>query len=160
MASTFVDSWRALNMDKNKEMCIPRSQPITSAACETSIEEKANLVCTDLMKNPKMKNCMKMFNEDILMKNCISDYCFCKNAYERTECICDGIAVIARDCRFRGAMLDDGWRDWQICRKTFNEKIKSFHKLCPTHVTAYHIIVIFYSSLSTTSFELHERSRV
>lgn len=120
MASTFVDSWRAFNMDKNKEKCIPQSQPITSIACETSIEEKANLICVDLLKNPKMKNCLKMFNEDILMKNCISDYCTCNNAYDRTECICNGFSVLAKDCRFRGAMLEDGWRDWQICRKTFN----------------------------------------
>lgn len=110
-------------MDKSKEKCIPRSQQITMAACETSIEEKANLVCTDLLKNPKMKNCLKMFNGDILMKNCISDYCICKNTYERTECICSGISALAKDCRFRGVMLEDGWRDWQICRKIFNIKI-------------------------------------
>lgn len=111
-------------MDKNKQKCISRSQPITSLECETSVEEKANLVCTDLLKNPKMKNCLKMFNEDILMKNCISDYCNCKNSYERTECICNGISVLAKDCRFRGVMLEDGWRDWQICRKLlFNGKI-------------------------------------
>jgi hypothetical protein len=117
MASTFVDSWRAPNMDKSKDKCIVRSQPITSIACETSIEEKANLVCTDLLKNAKMKNCLKMFNEDILMTNCISDYCNCKNIYERTECICTGISVLAEDCRFRGVALENGWRDWQICRK-------------------------------------------
>jgi hypothetical protein len=117
MASTFVDSWRALNMDKNKEKCIPRSQPITALQCETSVEEKANFMCTDLIKNPKMKNCFKMLHEDILMKNCISDFCNCKNSYERTECICNGIEALAKDCRFRGVQLEDGWRDWQICRK-------------------------------------------
>lgn len=64
-----------------------------------------------------------MFDEDILMKNCISDYCSCKNTYERTECTCDGVSALAKDCRFRGVMLDDGWRDWQICRKTFQYEI-------------------------------------
>lgn len=146
MASTFVDSWRALDVDKSKEKCTPRSQPITSIACETSIEEKANLICTDLLKNPKMKNCLKMFNEEILMKNCISDYCNCGNAYDRTECICNGISVLAKDCRFRGAMLDDGWRDWQICRKIFNKTFSLSHfPLCNfffffiAHVTACHV---------------------
>lgn len=118
MAPTFVDSWRAPSLDKNKDKCIARSQPITAIRCETSVEEKANMVCTDLLKNPKMKNCLKMFNEDILMKTCVSDYCNCKNTYERTECTCDGIAVLAKDCQFRGVMLEDGWRDWQICRKS------------------------------------------
>jgi hypothetical protein len=117
MPATFVDSWRALNMDKSKEKCIPRSQKLAVTECETAVEEKANLVCTDLLKNPKMDNCFKMFNMDVLMKNCISDYCECKNTYERTECICNGIAVLAKDCRFRGVMLEDGWRDWQICRE-------------------------------------------
>lgn len=120
MPATFVDSWRALNMDKSKEKCIPRSQKISAAStCDTAVEEKANLVCTDLLKNPRMDNCFKMFNMDVLMKNCISDYCECKNTYERTECICSGITVLAKDCRFRGIMLEDGWRDWQICRKHF-----------------------------------------
>jgi hypothetical protein len=151
MASTFVDSWRALNLDKSKEKCISRSQPITSLACETSVEEKANLVCVDLLKNPKMKNCLKMFNEDILMKNCISDYCNCKNSYERTECICNGISVLAKDCRFRGVTLDDGWRDWQICRKLSFQWKNNFPqffsseegKLPLTHVTMCHIKPIF-----------------
>jgi len=104
-------------MDKNKEQCAARPMKLVTSACETAIEEKANLVCTDLLKNPKMKNCLKMFNEENLMKNCISDYCDCKNEYERTQCICNGIAVLAKDCRFRGVMLEDEWRDWQICRK-------------------------------------------
>lgn len=120
MPATFVDSWRALNMDKNQEKCIPRSQKIESQpACETSVEESANLICTDLLKNPKMDNCLKMFNKDVLMKNCISDYCDCKNINRRTECICNGLDVLAKDCRFRGIMLDNGWRDWQICRMDF-----------------------------------------
>lgn len=118
MPSTFVDSWRTLNLDKNKEKCIPRSQPLTGGKqCETAVEEKANLVCTDLLKNPRMKNCLSMFNGDVLMASCISDYCDCKNTYERTECICNGISALAKDCRFRGILLEDGWRDWQICRK-------------------------------------------
>lgn len=121
MPSTFVDSWRALNMDVNKEKCIPRAQPITLGGkkCETAVEEKANLVCTDLLSNPKMKNCLSKFNQDALMANCISDYCDCKNTYERTECICSGLSALAKDCRFRGIALEDGWRDWRICRKNF-----------------------------------------
>lgn len=140
MPSTFVDSWRVLATDKDKEKCIQRSQPITSMACETSVEEKANMVCTDLLRNPKMKNCLKMFNEDILMKNCISDYCNCKNSYERTECICNGISVLAKDCRFRGVMLDNGWRDWQICRKR-KMIFYNFHSFytSPAHVATCHI---------------------
>lgn len=117
-------------MDKNKEKCIQRSQPLTSDKCETSIEEKADLVCTDLYKNPKMRNCLKMFNEDVLMKNCVSDYCNCRNSYERTECVCSGISALAKDCSFRGVMLEDGWRDWQICRKTLD--IKFFSRPSPS----------------------------
>lgn len=124
MPATFVDSWRAVNMDNNKEKCIPRSLPIKSGKiCETAVEEKANLVCVDLLKNPKMKNCLSMFNEKALMENCISDYCECKNTYERTECICNGITALAKDCRFKGVLLEDGWRDWQICRK-------EIHSIC------------------------------
>lgn len=117
MASTFVDSWRAFEMDKNKAKCIPRASSLTSLECETSIEEKANLLCTDLLANPKMKNCFKMFREEILMKNCISDFCYCKNQLDPVECICNGITAMAKDCRFRGIRLEDGWRDWQICRE-------------------------------------------
>lgn len=118
MPATFVDSWRTLNMDINKEKCIPRSLPITNAKnCETAVEEKANLVCVDLLKNPKMSNCLSLFNQNALMSSCISDYCQCKNTYERTECICSGITALAKDCRFRGVKLLDDWRDWQICRK-------------------------------------------
>lgn len=121
MPTTFVDSWRALALDKNKEQCIPRLQKMeTQTACETSVDEKANLICTDLLKNPKMANCFKNFNKDVLMKNCISDYCDCKNTWKRTECSCNGISVLAKDCRFRGIMLNDNWRDHQICRKDFN----------------------------------------
>lgn len=130
MPATFVDSWRASNMDVNKEKCIPRSQSYTTVGgkkCETAVEEKANLVCVDLLKNPRMNNCFAMFNRDVLMKNCISDYCECTNTYERTECICNGIAALAKDCHFRGIMLDDGWRDWQICRMKFSQY--SFHML-------------------------------
>ncbi|KAL7040824.1 hypothetical protein ACKWTF_000531 [Chironomus riparius] len=116
MPSTFVDSWRALSMDKSKEQCIPRLQKMeTQTACETSVDEKANLICTDLLKNPRMTNCFKNFNKDVLMKNCISDYCDCKNTLRRTECSCNGISVLAKDCRFRGIMLNDSWRDHQIC---------------------------------------------
>lgn len=136
MASTFVDSWRTPNMDKNKEKCIARSQPITSIACETSVEQKANFVCTDLVKNPKMTNCMKMFNQDILINTCIEDYCNCKNTYERTECACAGVSALAKDCRFRGVMLEDGWRDWEICRKNSVENFCTFFFLnfssCPS----------------------------
>lgn len=64
-----------------------------------------------------MENCLKIYNEKQLMETCISDYCDCKNTYERTQCICNGFSALARDCQFNGIMLADGWRDWQICRK-------------------------------------------
>lgn len=84
--------------------------------CETSVSERANFLCTDLLSNGKLKNCLKMFREDILMKNCISDFCSCKS-HDPVECICSGLNAIAKDCSFRGIMLEDGWRDWQICRE-------------------------------------------
>lgn len=64
-----------------------------------------------------MENCLKMYNEKQLMETCISDYCDCKNTYERTQCICNGFSALAKDCQFNNIMLPDGWRDWQICRK-------------------------------------------
>lgn len=113
-------------MDKIPAKCIRRSQKVTKSACDTSAEEKANLVCTDLYRNSKMTNCLKFFNMDVLMKNCIDDYCGCKNTYERTECICNGLGALVKDCRFRGVTLEDGWRDWQICRKIFNKNFLHF----------------------------------
>lgn len=119
LASTFVDSWRSLALDKSKSKCFQRrTASLTSDECATAIEEKANLVCTDLLRNSKMKNCLKMFREDILMKNCITDFCFCKNKLNPTECICNGITALVRDCRSHGiALPHDGWRDWQLCRE-------------------------------------------
>lgn len=133
LASTFVDSWRVLELDKSKTKCFARKASLTSDECETSIEEKANLVCTDLLKNPKMKNCLTRYREDILLKNCISDFCFCKNKLDPTECICNGITALVRDCRSHGIKPPhDGWRDWQICRKS--NVVVHFYLISAYHV--------------------------
>lgn len=135
--STFVDTWKMPSLDKDKSKCQLEKQDLLSIECEPSIEEKANMICTDLIKNAKLKSCIKLFNEDVLMKNCISDYCYCKDVYEktscvcngidcecddsykRTGCICSGIDVIVKDCLFRGVQLPADWRDFQICRTYF-----------------------------------------
>lgn len=115
LPSTFVESWRMPSLDKPSQNCEMQKADLLSSECEPSIEEKANMVCTDLIKNPKLKTCIKMFNEEVLMKNCISDYCFCNDQYDRTSCICSGISVIAKECQFKGVVLPKDWRDFQIC---------------------------------------------
>jgi von Willebrand factor len=115
LPSTFVDSWRMPAFDKPNQNCELQKADLLSSECEPSIEEKANMVCTDLIKNKKLEACIGMFDEDSLIDNCISDYCYCKNTYERTACVCSGISMITKDCAFRGVKLPTDWRDFQIC---------------------------------------------
>ena len=121
MQSTFVESWKVLALDKDKQKCSrqPKSEDLL-AKCETSVEEKADMVCADLLSNAKLANCLKMFNKETLLKNCKSDYCDCPNKEARAKCSCKGLAVVAKDCQFQGIMLDNGWRDWEICRWLFD----------------------------------------
>ncbi len=56
-------------------------------------------------------------DKESLLKTCTSDFCYCSDKAHPTKCACDGISVLAKDCQFRGVMLDHGWRDMEICRK-------------------------------------------
>lgn len=75
------------------------------------------MVCADLLNNQKLANCLKKLNKETLLKNCKSDYCDCINKEQRAKCSCKGIAAVVKDCQFQGVMLENGWRDWEICRE-------------------------------------------
>lgn len=61
---------------------------------------------------------LQSIDKEALLKSCTSDYCFCNDNKNPTKCACDGISVFAKDCQFLGIMLDNGWRDMELCRKT------------------------------------------
>lgn len=116
MASTFVDSWKAPNMDVDPKKCLmERKEETEMENCTPELKTKAGEMCTKLLDNPKFKNCLRMFDRKALLTSCMADYCQCSDKINPEKCTCAGISVLASDCQFQGIMLDHGWRDMEFC---------------------------------------------
>lgn len=61
-------------------------------------------------------------NKETVLNACISDYCHC-NFEKKKQCACNGITVFAKECQFQGVDLKHDWRDMELCRKLFKEKL-------------------------------------
>lgn len=85
--------------------------------CTDEIRANAEEVCKKLIGNARFSNCLKQFDENALLESCISDYCYCSDPNNPTKCACDGFSVYAKDCQFRGNVLEHGWRNMELCRK-------------------------------------------
>ncbi|KAG4071830.1 hypothetical protein HA402_005991 [Bradysia odoriphaga] len=112
--ATFVDSWRAATLDVDPDKCT-MSGNIMNLECPEDVLQEAISVCKRLVNSPKFSNCLKECDKESLLKTCTSDYCYCSDKANPAKCACDGISVLAKDCQFRGVMLDHGWRDMEIC---------------------------------------------
>lgn len=53
--------------------------------------------------------------KEAVINACILDYCHC-SPENRQKCVCNGIAVFARECQFQGVDLKQDWRDMNLCR--------------------------------------------
>lgn len=121
MSTTFVDSWTAPSVDQDSKNCMMHDQPNPASnmelQCTDEIRNSAERVCHRLIDNSKFNNCLKLFDVNAFLESCISDYCYCSDPKNPTKCACDGISVFAKDCQFRGHVLEHGWRDMELCRK-------------------------------------------
>lgn len=122
MASTFVDAWKTPALDEDVDKCVMddkanADESAMELQCSDKMQTDAQSICTKLIENPKFGNCLKEYSKDALLKNCISDYCYCSDSTNPTKCACEGLSVFAKDCQFRGVILDNGWRDMELCRK-------------------------------------------
>lgn len=127
MASTFVDSWKVPSEDSAQ--CNDGQQnDAMELECKPDTRTKAEAVCDKLVSSSKFTECLKIFSKDALLETCISDYCYCRYNNNPEKCVCDGIAVFAKDCQFRGVLLSQGWRDMEICRE-FGKEFPKDHSL-------------------------------
>lgn len=117
LSTTFVDAWRASNLDVDPNCVMEHKEELVTKECETSVKENAGKICRKLLDNPAFGNCIKMFDKDSLIASCMTDYCTCSDTANREKCVCEGISVTAKDCIFQGVMMDSSWRDMEICRK-------------------------------------------
>lgn len=62
LASTFVDSWKAMSLDADPSKCIMEQQQNDGLElqCPLEIEVKAIETCEKLLNNPKYENCLKV----------------------------------------------------------------------------------------------------
>lgn len=121
----FADAWR---VEDRSELCqVENSAEMEFGmdSCEQSKLQKAVSVCERLLANEKLGDCIKPFNYDALIRTCMADYCNCANRGHPESCNCDAIAMLAKECAFRGIKLEHGWRNLEICRKSTKSKIES-----------------------------------
>ncbi|XP_055854171.1 hemocytin [Episyrphus balteatus] len=113
-SKAFADSWKESDdstlciMDNSGEVDFTKQ-------CDQKDRLKAIEVCEQLLENSKLTECVKPFNMNALMKSCVNDYCNCANKDHPEMCNCDSVAMLAKECEFRGIKLEHGWRDLQIC---------------------------------------------
>ncbi|XP_034481426.1 hemocytin [Drosophila innubila] len=111
----FADAWRVAD---SSEMCrVENSAEMEFGmeSCEQSKLQKAVSICERLLANEKLSDCIKPFNYDALIRTCIADYCNCPNREQPESCNCDAIAMLAKECMFKGIQLQHGWRNLEIC---------------------------------------------
>lgn len=58
---------------------------------------------------------LQTIKKEAVLNACILDYCHC-NLDNRQQCVCNGMAVFARECQFQGVDLKQDWRDMDRCR--------------------------------------------
>lgn len=116
---TFVDSWKAPTVDVDASKCIMQDdEDYNEQKCDPQKLEKAKTTCKKLVNNKKFAACNSKFNSEMLMRSCLSDYCFCYDKKQPRECACNGMNVLAKDCAATlGVIFENGWRDTEICRK-------------------------------------------
>lgn len=119
LPSTFVASWRTPNLDSDPSCSMERKDDLQAASCNATVTAKAAVVCKKLLNNVVFENCIKNFDKDSLLVSCMSDYCFCNDKVNPQKCSCSGISMLAKDCIFQGVVMQQGWRDLEICRKLF-----------------------------------------
>lgn len=113
----FADAWR---VDDSNEMCrVENSAELEFGmdSCEPNKLQKAVSICERLLANEKLSDCIKPFNFDALIRTCIADYCNCPNRDHPETCNCDALAMLAKECMFKGIQLQHGWRNLEICRE-------------------------------------------
>ncbi|KAH8270632.1 hypothetical protein KR018_012544 [Drosophila ironensis] len=112
---SFADAWR---VEDHSEMCqVENSAELDFGmdSCDQNKLQKAATVCERLLANEKLGDCIKPFNYDALIRTCIADYCHCANQEHPESCNCDAIAMLAKECAFKGIKLEHGWRNLEIC---------------------------------------------
>lgn len=113
---SFLDTWR---VEDNSELCAMEFE-FDTKTCDPNKRKKAISVCERLLTNEKLVDCIKKFNFEALMKNCVDDYCNCANQEHPETCNCDALSMLAKECTFKGIKMEHGWRNLEICRKYTN----------------------------------------
>lgn len=116
----FVDSWKAFIHDTDENRCRMLDEPDwDEQKCPPKIMNLAKETCGKLLNNMKLQGCTKKFNFEMVMRSCLSDYCFCHNKREPQICSCKGISMLAKVCEATHEVNfgAEGWRDTTICRK-------------------------------------------
>ncbi|XP_030375562.1 hemocytin [Scaptodrosophila lebanonensis] len=111
----YTDAWR---VDDKSEMCQVENiaeLDFGMESCEQKKLTNAISVCERLLANEKLSDCIKPFNFEALIRNCIADYCNCAHREHPENCNCDSIAMLAKECAFRGINLEHGWRNLELC---------------------------------------------
>ncbi|ALC44456.1 Hml, partial [Drosophila busckii] len=111
----FADAW---HVDDSNEMCRVENAAeleFGMESCEQSKLQKAVGICERLLANEKLSDCIKPFNYEALIRSCVEDYCNCAKRDQPESCNCDAIAMLAKECMFKGVQLQHGWRNLEIC---------------------------------------------
>ncbi|XP_002132784.3 hemocytin-like [Drosophila pseudoobscura] len=103
---TFTDSWR--NADQT---CVLEPDE-DLAQCHGDRHKKAVSKCKDLLYNLKLKSCLEQFNQEALLRTCISDQCACDDGQ---DCSCNLLQSLVDECRFEGLEPAKDWRNLQLC---------------------------------------------
>ncbi|EDW29183.1 GL18548 [Drosophila persimilis] len=103
---TFTDSWR--NADQT---CVLEPDE-DLAQCHGDRHKKAVSKCKDLLYNLKLKSCLEQFNQETLLRTCISDQCACDDGQ---DCSCNLLQSLVDECRFEGLEPAKDWRNLQLC---------------------------------------------
>lgn len=107
----FVESWKSPK--HNIGDCIEGPTDIFKCSSEEK-RKKGESLCTQIYQNQKLSKCMTIFNVKELIKSCISDYCGCTD-FDPSSCICESGESFANECSSKNIILDQGWRDLNIC---------------------------------------------
>jgi integrin beta 3 len=122
LPNTFVDSWKVDSLNDATDNCdFDGENILESIKCSGNLENEARDTCDNLLSNPKLLNCFEKYSRSALLRACMADYCGCSTD-DRTGCACQGVSILAKDCKFRGVAIDNEWRDMVLCRKFVKNK--------------------------------------